>query len=90
MTKKKDGSFEEKLAELTRIVDTIGRDDCPVDDLEAMVRRAVELIRTLRSRLSATEISVREVLAELEAEVAGDEAGDPAADDEDEEEEEED
>jgi|GEM_PF-472796 len=79
MTRKKDGSFEEKMAELTRLVDTIGRDDCPVDELEAMVRRSVELIRSLRNRLEATEISVREVLAELAVESGG--AGAPGTPD---------
>jgi exodeoxyribonuclease VII small subunit len=83
MARKKNSSFEEKMAELTRLVDVIGRDDCPVDELERMVRRAVELIRDLRSRLSATEISVREVLAELEDEIIRDDA--PVAGESDEE-----
>lgn len=64
--RKKEGSFEEQMAELSRLVDDIGRDDCPVDQLEARVRRAADLIRTLRARLTATEMSVRDVLAELE------------------------
>jgi|WetSurMetagenome_2_1015567.scaffolds.fasta_scaffold02123_10 exodeoxyribonuclease VII small subunit len=65
---RKTASFEEKLEELTGIVDAIGREDCPVDELEGKVRRAVELIHDLRSRLSATEMSVREVLSGLEGE----------------------
>lgn len=80
--RKKEGSFEEQMAELSRLVDDIGRDDCPVDQLEARVRRAADLIRTLRARLTATEMSVRDVLAELEdgedgedVETAGEDSG---------------
>ena len=58
-------SYEEGLEQLTKLVDEIGRDDCPVDELESRVRRAADLLRELRSRLAATEITVTEVLDEL-------------------------
>ncbi|MCD4846667.1 MAG: exodeoxyribonuclease VII small subunit [Candidatus Aegiribacteria sp.] len=69
MTEKKikDGtSYENCLEELTNLVDEIGRDDCPVDQLEIKVRRAADLIRNLRGRLASTETTVQEVLKELE------------------------
>lgn len=78
--RKKEGSFEEQMAELSRLVDDIGRDDCPVDQLEARVRRAADLIRTLRARLTATEMSVRDVLAELEDGEDGDAEEEPGGD----------
>jgi len=87
MPRRKENSFEEKMAELTRLVDVIGREDCPVDHLESNVRRAVELIRELRSRLTATEISVREVLAELDAGPGPGDAVEEAGEDEEEDEE---
>lgn len=59
-------TYEQDLEELTRLVDQIGEEDCPVDQLEDRVRRAADLIRSLRERLSATETTVREVLEELE------------------------
>ncbi len=59
-------SYEEYLEELTGLVDEIGRDDCPVDQLEIKVRRAADLIRNLRERLASTETTVQEVLKELE------------------------
>jgi exonuclease VII small subunit len=68
------------MAELSRLVDDIGRDDCPVDQLEARVRRAADLIRTLRARLTATEMSVRDVLAELEDGEDGDAEEEPGGD----------
>lgn len=59
-------SYEDYLEELTSLVDEIGRDDCPVDQLEIKVRRAADLIRNLRGRLASTETTVQEVLKELE------------------------
>ena len=69
MTDKNTGdetSYEDYLDELTNLVDEIGRDDCPVDQLEIKVRRAADLIRNLRKRLASTEATVQEVLKELE------------------------
>jgi exodeoxyribonuclease VII small subunit len=65
-------SYEEDLQELTRLVDQIGEEDCPVDQLEDKVRRAADLIRSLRERLSATETTVQEVLSGLSGEEQGD------------------
>jgi exodeoxyribonuclease VII small subunit len=96
MARKKEPTFESQMAELSQIVDSIGRDDCPVDQLEDRVRRAAELIRTLRARLSSVEVSVREVLADLEtgspgrSGAAGSTAGSYDDDEADEEEEDED
>ncbi len=67
MSRRKGPSFEEQMEELTGIVDGVGREDCPLDELESRVRRAAELIRELRSRLASTEMSVREVLDGLAA-----------------------
>ncbi len=59
-------TYEEDLETLTALVDKIGRDDCPVDQLESKVKQAAGLIRGLRERLASTEATVQEVLAELE------------------------
>jgi exodeoxyribonuclease VII small subunit len=65
-------TYEEKLAELTAIVDEIGNEECPVDSLEDRVTRAAELIRDLRGRLASTEMTVRNVLEGIEKEDSGD------------------
>ncbi len=67
MSRKKEPTFEEQMEELNRLVDEVGREDCPLDELESKVRRSAELIRDLRARLASTEMSVREVLSELSA-----------------------
>lgn len=66
MSDKKEMTYEQQMEELTEIVDQIGREDCPVDELESRVRRAADLIRALRERLSETEMAVTEVLEELD------------------------
>ncbi len=59
-------TYSQMLAELQKIVDSVSRDDCPVDDLEKKVQRAGVLIKTLRERLKKTEISVSEMLTEID------------------------
>jgi exodeoxyribonuclease VII small subunit len=65
--KAKSPTYAEMMEELTRIVDEVGREDCPVDGLETRVARAAELIRLLRERLKSTETAVKSVLADLES-----------------------
>ncbi len=71
MGRRKTPSFEEMMDELSSIVDAIGRDDCPVDELDERVKRAADLIRALRARLETTEASVREILGGLAGESGG-------------------
>jgi len=66
VSSEKIATYEEDLEELTRLVDQIGEEDCPVDQLEDKVRRAADLIRSLRERLSTTETTVQEVLGSIE------------------------
>ncbi len=65
MGRRRSASFEDQMKELNRLVDEVGREDCPLDELESKVRRAAELIGDLRSRLAATEMSVKDILAGL-------------------------
>lgn len=61
-------SYESALLELTELVDIIGGEDCPIDQLENKVKRAAELIKLLRERLNRTEMIVKEVIKDLEQE----------------------
>jgi exodeoxyribonuclease VII small subunit len=60
-------TYEEDLEELTKLVDEIGEENCPVDQLEFKVKRAADLIKGLRQRLTVTETTVGEVLTELDS-----------------------
>ena len=60
-------TYTEMLSELQGIVESVSRDDCPVDELEEKVKRAGLLIKTLREKLKRTEKSVSEMLIEIES-----------------------
>lgn len=60
-------TYSQMLAELQEIVDSVSRDDCPVDELEEKVQLAGKLIKTLRKRLKITEQSVSELLTEIDS-----------------------
>jgi exodeoxyribonuclease VII small subunit len=62
-------SYVEALAELERILDELDGDEVDVDVLGARVRRAAELLRLCRDRISGARFEVEQVVAELEAEV---------------------
>lgn len=66
MTESKKVTYSQMLTELQGIVDSVSRDDCPVDELEEKVQRAGQLIKTLRKRLKKTEKSVSEMLTEID------------------------
>ena len=66
------------LNELEEILDQLEDDNIDVDVLSTKVERAAELIRLCRSRIRAAQISVEEIVAELED--LQDEPG-PATDD---------
>ncbi|MCK5133990.1 MAG: exodeoxyribonuclease VII small subunit [Candidatus Sabulitectum sp.] len=59
-------TYSQMLTELQEIVDSVSRDDCPVDELEERVQKAGTLIKALRERLKKTEASVSEMLVEIE------------------------
>jgi len=63
-----DKTYEEDMQELTTLIDEIGDENCPVDQLEKKVKRAADLLKSLRGRLTSTETKVKEVLADLEDE----------------------
>ena len=58
--------YEKAVAELEQILRTIQSDQCDIDSLAAMTRRATELLTACRARLTATESELREILAKLE------------------------
>jgi exodeoxyribonuclease VII small subunit len=59
------------LTELDDILRELDGDEIDVDVLGARVRRAAELLRVCRDRISSARFEVEQVVAELEAE-AGD------------------
>lgn len=55
-------TYAESLAEVERILDRIQREEIPVDNLAAEVRRATELIADCKARLRKSEEEVAKIL----------------------------
>ena len=61
-------SYNTAIAELEKILATLRSDNCDVDALTGLTRRATELLTICRDRLTTTEAELQTILASLEAE----------------------
>lgn len=68
--------YAEALSELEEILDQLEDDDIDVDVLSTKVERAAVLIRLCRGRIRDAQVSVEEIVSELE------DLADPDVDDE--------
>lgn len=59
-------TYSKAVAELEAILRMMQSDECDIDRLAAYTRRATELLRECRSRLTATDEELRAILADLE------------------------
>ncbi len=59
-------SYTKAVAELETILRMMQSDECDIDKLASYTRRATELIRECRTRLTATDEELRAILADLE------------------------
>lgn len=59
-------TYNEAIAELEHIVLEIEEGSVTVDELSEKVRRAAELLRFCKEKLSGTEDSVKQILEDLE------------------------
>lgn len=59
-------TYTEAVAELEAIVAKLRADNCDVDSLTSMTRRAAELLTSCRARLTATDTELRAILDSLE------------------------
>lgn len=64
----KEMTYSQAVAELDGILRTLQSDRCDIDLLAAYTRRATELIRECRARLTATDEELRSILADLSPE----------------------
>lgn len=65
---KKTINYEEAYEELKTIVEGLEDGEISVDELSLKVKRATELIRLCKKKLTATEDDVKTILEELENE----------------------
>lgn len=59
-------SYTQAVTELEKIIGMMQSDRCDIDTLSHYTRRATELIAACRSRLTATDRELRDILATLE------------------------
>lgn len=59
-------SYAQSVTELENIIRMMQSDNCDIDHLAAYTRRAAELLRACRSRLTTTEEELKSILATLE------------------------
>ncbi|MBD5213472.1 MAG: exodeoxyribonuclease VII small subunit [Bacteroidales bacterium] len=62
----KELSYKDAMAELEQILARMQSDNCDIDSLAAYTRRATELIKECRSRLTATDEELKTILAQLD------------------------
>ena len=68
MTKKKDVTYKEALAELELIMEKLEKEEVDIDDLSGLVKRASELLAVCRDKIYKTEQEVEKILLDLEKE----------------------
>lgn len=61
-TSAKNLTYSQAVAELEKILRLMQSDECDIDRLAALTRRATELIAECRSRLVATDEELRAIL----------------------------
>ena len=61
-TPAQDLTYSQAVAELEKILRLMQSDECDIDRLAALTRRATELIAECRSRLMATDEELRAIL----------------------------
>ena len=61
-------SYNDALKELEGIIAKLRSDQCDIDSMVAMTRRAAELLKLCRERLTTTEDQLQKALADLATE----------------------
>ncbi len=59
-------TYSEAIAELEEILASLRGDSCDVDTLAVRTRRAVDLLKACRTRLTATDTEIKEILSSLD------------------------
>lgn len=62
----KELTYNQAIGELETILRTMQSDQCDIDRLASLTRRATKLIAECRSRLVATDEELKAILADLE------------------------
>lgn len=58
-------TYNQAVAELENIVARMQSDDCDIDSLSAYTRRALELMKLCKEKLTRTDLEIKECLKAL-------------------------
>ncbi len=61
-----DLTYEQAASELEKILRTIQSDNCDIDKLSELTRRAIELLTFCRTKLTTTETELKQILSALD------------------------
>lgn len=67
MTPANELTYEDALEQLEQILRSMQSDQCDIDKLASMTKRATELLAACRAKLTATEAELREILSKIES-----------------------
>ncbi len=59
-------TYEQAASELEKILRTIQSDNCDIDKLSELTRRAIELLTFCRTKLTTTETELKQILSALD------------------------
>ncbi len=62
----KEMTYTQAVTELEKILAHMQSDKCDIDKLSAYTRRATELLNECRSRLTATDEELRQILSQFD------------------------
>lgn len=68
---KKNFKYSEAIDELNSILADLESERIDVDEVSAKVKKAIELIKLCRDKISKTELEVRAIVKEFEKEAEG-------------------
>jgi len=68
---KRGKTYSEIFKELEGIVEKMDKGDVPIDELGDTVKKAVNMLKSLKKRLKTTEMEITEIFKEIEDGEAG-------------------
>jgi len=66
---KKEIKYAKAIEELNKILDDLQSERIDVDEVAVKVKKAMELIRICKDKISSTELEVKKVIKEFEKEI---------------------
>lgn len=66
MPQQEETTYTQAITELEEIISKMQRNDCSIDNLNALTARSAELLKICRAKLNATDTQLQEILKGIE------------------------